>query len=364
VMAAFLALAGVLIAARAGGAAVGWGFQLQSPPVVAGLTLIMLAAALNMSGLFEIGTSVQGVGQGLASRGGLIGSAFTGVLAVVVAAPCTAPFMAGALGFALTQPEPEALAVFAFLGLGFATPFTLLAFTPALMQRLPKPGAWMAVLKKGLAFPMYGAAAWLAWVLAEQAGRGGLARILAAAVILAFAAWVYGAAQRRHVAGGRPLALYGLAGLALALSIAAIAAGRYDRPKAADRASAPVEAPAEGVPSEPWSPDRVAALQAQGKPVFVNFTAAWCVTCQLNEKVAFSTGEVAAAFRRTGAVYLVADWTNRDAVIAKALADQGRVGVPLYLVYGAGGGAPKVLPQLLTPALVVDALNDAAKPRA
>ncbi len=363
VMATFLGLAGLLIAARAGGAAVGWGFQLQSPPVVAGLALIMLAAALNMSGLFEIGASIQGVGHGLASRGGLIGSAFTGVLAVVVAAPCTAPFMAGALGFALTQPEPEALAVFGCLGLGFAAPFTLLAFTPALMRRLPRPGAWMDGLKKGLAFPMYGAAAWLAWVLEQQAGGGGLARVLAAAVTLAFAAWVYGAAQRRQFAGGRSVVLYGLAVLAAALAIAAIAVGGYAKPVGGGAVAA-IQPPAEGVPSEPWSPERVAALRAQGKPVFVNFTAAWCVTCQVNEKVAFSTGEVAAAFKRSGAVYLVADWTNRDAVIAKALADQGRVGVPLYLVYGATGGAPKVLPQLLTPAMVADALDEAARPPA
>ena len=364
VLVTFLALGGLLVAVRSGGAAVGWGFQLQSPPVVAGLALIMLAAALNMSGLFEIGTSVQGVGQGLASRGGLVGSAFTGVLAVVVAAPCTAPFMAGALGYALTQPAAVALAVFACLGLGFAAPFTVLAFTPALMRRLPRPGAWMEILKKGLAFPMYGAAAWLVWVLQQQAGAEGLARILAAAVVLAFGAWVYGAAQRRQIAGGRAVALYGVAGLALALSVAAVSVGGYASARPAPGQAAAIQAPAEGVPSEPWSPERVTALQAQGKPVFVNFTAAWCVTCQVNEKVAFSTGEVARAFRSTGAVYLVADWTNRDAVIAKALADQGRVGVPLYLVYAAGGGAPKVLPQLLTPALVADALNAAARPQA
>lgn len=359
VLATFLGLAGLLFVARAGGAAVGWGFQLQSPAVVAGLALVMLAAALNMSGLYEIGTSVQGVGQGLASRGGLVGAAFTGVLAVVVAAPCTAPFMAGALGYALTRPEPEALAVFACLGLGFAAPFTILAFTPALMKRLPRPGPWMDVLKKALAFPMYGAAAWLVWVLSQQAGQIGLARILAAGLVLAFGAWVYGAAQRRRIAGGRSLALYAVAAVALALSVAAVAAGGYATARpAGDGAS--VAAPAEGVPSEPWSPERVAALQAQGKPVFVNFTAAWCVTCQVNEKVAFSTGDVAAAFKRTGAVYLVADWTNRDGAIAKALAEHGRVGVPLYLVYGAKGGEPAVLPQLLTPALVADALDTAA----
>ncbi|MGA0602895.1 protein-disulfide reductase DsbD family protein [Caulobacter sp. KR2-114] len=348
VMATFLGLAGLLLALRAGGASAGWGFQLQSPAVVAGLCLVMLAAALNMSGLYEIGTSVQGLGQGLAGRGGLIGAAFTGVLAVVVAAPCTAPFMAGALGYALTQPAAVGLAVFAALGLGFAAPFTLLAFSPRLIRRLPRPGPWMEALKKTLAFPMYAAAAWLAWVLASLAGSDGLKLIFAAAVVLAFGAWVYGAAQRRRMAGGRATGLYALAGLAAALSVGAVA----------------VEAEPKAAPPEPWSPERVAELQAQGKPVFVNFTAAWCVTCQVNEQVAFSSGDVARAFKRSGAVYLVADWTRPDARIAKALAEHGRAGVPLYLVYGAGGGEPRVLPQLLTPALVAGALDSAAKPPA
>ena len=359
VLATFLGLAGLLIAARAGGAAVGWGFQLQTPIVVAGLALIMLAAGLNMSGLYEIGTSAQGLGSGLASRGGLVGAAFTGVLAVVVAAPCTAPFMAGALSYALTQPEAVSLTVFLALGLGFAAPFTLLSFSPALMRALPKPGAWMDTLKKVLAFPMYAAAAWLVWVLNQQAGGDGLARILAAGLALALAAWLYGVAQQRQAAGKRALAALSIAAFALLLSVAAIAVGGYGAPAAAG-AAAKLSSPAADVPSQPWSPERVAALRAAGTPVFVNFTAAWCVTCQVNEKVAFSTGEVAAAFKRTGAVYLVADWTNRDAVIAGALAEHDRVGVPLYLVYGAGGGEPKVLPQLLTPGIVADALNEAA----
>ena len=176
VLATFLALAGVLIAARAAGAAVGWGFQLQSPLVVAPLALVVLAAGLNLSGLFEVGASLQGVGSAFASAGGLMGSALTGVLAVIVAAPCTAPFMGPALGFALTEPPAVALVVFVALGLGFAAPFTVLSFSPALIGRLPRPGAWMDVFRKALAFPMYAAAAWLAWVLAQQSGPEGLAR--------------------------------------------------------------------------------------------------------------------------------------------------------------------------------------------
>ncbi len=358
VLATFLALALALIAARAGGEAVGWGFQLQNPLVVAALALIILAAALNLSGLFEIGLSAQGVGSDLAARGGAVGAFFTGVLGVVVAAPCTAPFMGPALGWGLTQPPAAALAVFAALGLGFAAPFTLLAFAPALMRRLPRPGPWMDVLRKALAFPMYGAAAWLAWVLSLQGGPDALAWLFAAALAVAAAAWIFGAGQRRQ--GGA--ALMAGAGVLVIAAAATIAWGVKPKPSATSASLAPAPATAE-IPSEPYSPERLAALRATGTPVLVNFTAAWCVTCQVNDKVAFSAPEVADAFKRAGAVYLVGDWTNRDAVIAKALAEQGRVGVPLYLVYGADGGAPRVLPQLLTPAIVAEAVA-AARPAA
>ena len=369
VLASFLGLTAALEVARAAGGAVGWGFQLQSPTAVALLALIMLAAALNLSGLFEIGTSAQGLGSGLATRGGLIGSAFTGVLAVVVAAPCTAPFMGPALGFALTQPAAVALMVFLALGLGFAAPFTLLSLSPALIRALPRPGAWMDVFRKAIAFPMYGAAAWLAWVLAQQSGPAGLARLLAAAVVLAFAAWLFGLGQRR-AALGRDMGALGLEGgaavaLAAAVGLAAAGLGSADG-GAARAATTPELAGPElaGMRSEPWSVERLAALRASHTPVLVNFTAAWCVTCQVNERVVFSTDEVARAFKHTGAVYLVADWTRRDGAIAQALAEEGRIGVPLYLVYGADGGPPTVLPQLLTPSVVAEALGRAAQPHA
>jgi thiol:disulfide interchange protein DsbD len=355
VLATFLALAGVLIAIRAGGAAVGWGFQLQSPPVVAGLALLMLAVALNLSGVFEVGASLQGAGGGLASRGGMAGAFFTGALAVVVAAPCTAPFMAPALGWALTQSAPAALAVFLALGLGFAAPFALAPFVPGLLLRLPKPGPWMDVFKKVLAFPMYGAAAWLAWVLAVQAGNIALARILAAAVVLALGAWLFGAGQRRQAAG-RSALLVVVAGGVLALIAAAGAVWPNYAAPTADVAESGAQA---SVPYEAWSPEKVAAAQAAGKPVFVNFTAAWCVTCQVNEKVALSRQGVADAFKQTGAVYLKGDWTKKDDVIEAELARHGRAGVPLYLVYGVRGGEPVILPQILTEGFVVRALKDA-----
>jgi len=356
VLGTFLALAGGIIALRGAGQAVGWGAQLQPAVVTAALALILLAAALDLSGVFEIGASMQGLGGGLASRADLLGAVFTGALAVVVAAPCTAPFMGPALGYALTQPALPALAIFTALALGFAAPFTVLAFSPALLRRLPKPGAWMIVMKNALAFPMYGAAAWLLWVLAAQTDRGSLAAALTAAVLVGLAAWTFGMAQRRSALGKHAWTGFALAGVTAALAVATIAAAPYDAPPSTGNVAI-----AAGIPSEPWSPERVGALRAAGKPVFVDFTAAWCVTCQVNEQTALNTGEAVKAFQRTGAVYLKADWTNRDNAIAKALADQGRVGVPLYLVYGKDGGAPQVLPQLLTSGLVAQALDAAAR---
>lgn len=357
VLATFLALAGLLLAVRAGGAAVGWGFQLQSPLVIAALALLMLLVALNMSGVFEIGTSIQSVGAEASSRDGALGAFFTGALAVVVAAPCTAPFMAGALGYALTQPAVVALGVFAALGLGFAAPFVAVAFIPAVLRRMPRPGAWMETLKKGLAFPMYGAALWLTWVFAQQAGPIALGQVLAAGVLAAFGAWVYGLSQGRRAAGKAFLVqmIAGLLCLVAALALAISAALAAKPPAAAD--ASPSSGP--GLVAEAWSPERVAALRAEGRPVLVDFTAAWCVTCQVNEKVALSGGKVAEAFKAQNAVLLKADWTNRDPVIAKALADFGRVGVPLYVVYPKGGGEPVILPQLLTEGMVIDAIEKA-----
>jgi thiol:disulfide interchange protein DsbD len=311
----------------------------------------MLGAALNLSGLFEIGASIQGAGQGLANQPGWVGSALTGALAVVVAAPCTAPFMAGALGYALVQPPVVAMAVFICLGIGFAAPFTLLAFVPGLTRQLPRPGPWMDMLKRVLAFPMFGAAAWLVWVLAQQAGQTGLAVILAAGIALGFAGWVYGIAQQRRMAGRGFRGLYGVAALALA-GIVAIVPSVGSNPQTAHPLI---------VNRETWSPARVAALRAEGKPMLVNFTASWCITCQVNDKVALSTQRVTDALAQTGTTYLIADSTNFDPAIQTALAQFGREGLPLYVVYPAAGGAPRILPQILTPSIVANALEAARK---
>ena len=364
VVATFVALAGALLILRAGGEAVGWGFQLQDSRVVAALGLLMLAVALNLSGVFEIGQSVQGVGSGLASKGGLAGAFFTGVLAVVVAAPCTAPFMATAIGWAFAQPPAAALLVFAFLGLGLAAPFVLLAFTPALARRMPRPGAWMEGFRHILAFPVYATAAWLAWVFASQAGTLALPFLFGAAITLAFGAWVWGVAQRREaITGAAPWLLRATAAVFVLLAIPAVVQGASVAPPTASAPAAGETAGGGGgVPTEPWSVARVAELQAQGRPVFVDFTAAWCVTCQVNERTALAGKAVADVFSAKKAVYLKADWTRRDPVIANTLTALGRSGVPLYLVYTPGKPEPQILPQLLTEGLVIEAIEAAAKP--
>ena len=352
----FLILAGALLAARAAGAAVGWGFQLQTPGVTAALSLLMLLVALNLSGVFEIGLSVQGAGQDLASRGGLIGAFFTGALAVVVAAPCTAPLMGPALAYALGQPPATALLVFAGLGAGFAAPFTLLAFAPPLLRLIPRPGAWMGVFKTILAFPMFGAAGWLAWVFSGQAGHVALGVMMIAALLIAFGAWLFGQGQNSFSAVRRW-------SLQLALPLALVAAALLLAPVAKTQArssEAGPAAPAAGaIPREAWSAAKVASLRAEGKVVFVDFTADWCITCKVNEGTSLSSAGVAAAFTENNAAYLVADWTNRDEAIAKALAEHGRASVPLYLMYGPKG-EPEVLPQMLTEGVVKAALTRAA----
>jgi thiol:disulfide interchange protein DsbD len=293
--------------------------------------------------VFEAGLSAQRAAGSISTGGGLFGAFGTGVLAVLVAAPCTAPFMAAAIGYALTASAPFALAVFAALGLGLALPFTLLSFSPGLLARFPRPGAWMEGLRHVLAFPMYGAAAWLAWVFIQLTNVNALGYLFAAALALGFALYLFGGAQRRQAEG--EAGVFGLLGAGLFVAGAVFLA-----------AMAPT-APAGEEGAEAYSSDKLAELRAEGRPVFVNFTAAWCVTCKVNEATTLSQPAVKAAMARTHTVYLVGDWTHRDAVIARTLADHGRAGVPLYLVYRPGAAEPKVLPQVLTTGIVVDALE-------
>lgn len=351
VLATFLVLAGALLALRAGGQAIGWGFQLQSPAVTAALALLMLAVALNLSGVFHIGAGLQGAGSGpLARLPGAAGAFFTGVLAVVVAAPCTAPFMALALGAALVMPWPMALAVFLMLGLGLALPYVLISLSPRLLARLPRPGPWMETLRNLLAFPMYGAALWLAWVYGRQTSDA-LALLFAAGLMLALALWLFGRSQAAP-GKSRPAAVAAALSLIAALGLGVLA-GRAA--PASDEAG-----PATRLASQPWSDQAVRAALAEGRPVLVNFTADWCVTCKINEGAALSSRRTAQAMAEADALYLVGDWTRRDDAITAELQRHGRSGVPLYLVYAPGRAEPRVLPQLLTEGVVVDALKDAA----
>ncbi len=338
----FLAFGLGIVLLRQGGAAVGWGFQLQEPIAVAGFALLIFAVALNLSGVFEVGTVTAG--DSLAQRGGPTGAFFTGVLAVAVAAPCTAPFMAAALGFALTLPVAQALLIFLALGIGFALPFLLLGIWPRALSFLPRPGPWMLKLKQFLAFPMYGAAAWMVWVLAQESGANGVALVLAAMVALAMAAWLWTVTRDLETRGrviGMAAALLilltGLYGISLLKTVAA--------------------APSATTSAEAFTPEKLASLRASGKPVFVDATAAWCITCLVNEQAVLSRDNVKAAFANGKVTYLVADWTNRNSAITKMLEENGRSGVPLYLYYAPGAAKPVILPQILTEDGVLAALK-------
>ncbi|EMO0472315.1 protein-disulfide reductase DsbD family protein [Pluralibacter gergoviae] len=355
-LAAMMVLAGILLAIRAGGSAVGWGFQLQSPLVIAALALVILGAALNLLGVFEVGLSMQRAGEIAIGRGAFLRSALTGALAIVVATPCSAPFMAGAIGYALVQPPAVALAIFFALAVGFAAPFTLISLFPALARRLPRPGPWMGIVKRALAFPMFGAYAWLVWVLAQQAGSTALATLLAGSVILSFATWLYGMAQQRQMLGRGYRLMYAATALLVLAVIAPL-------PGVMKPANAPQVARQTQVPMV-WSPQAVAENRGHGRAIFVNFTASWCITCQVNDKTSLSTAAVKSALARTGTLYMVADSTKFNADIDDAMSQFGQGGLPLYVVYPADGGKPQVLPQVLTPAIVVNALDQAAGKKA
>lgn len=352
VLVTFFLLALILLAVKQAGANIGWGFQLQSPKVVALLALLLFAIGLNLLGMFEIGTSLQNTGSGLAARGGSSGAFFTGALAVVVATPCTAPFMGGAIFYALSQSAPIMITVFMALAVGFALPFLLLAYMPALLAKLPKPGPWMVRFREFLAFPMLAAAIWLVWVLSQQSGAGGVLLVLSAMLLFAFALWL----ARRGSAGKILAALSLIAALALPLTAARAAPSETGTSSGQLTASAAAEGKIERLV---WSPDEVSRQRAAGKTVFVNFTAAWCVSCKVNERVVLNTAAAKTLFKESNAVFLNADWTNKNEIIAAELSRHGRSGVPLYLVYGPGHDpvSPVILPQFLSQNVLRDAFN-------
>ncbi len=338
VLATFLLLVVVLLLVKAGGAEIGWGFQLQSPMVVAGLAILLFVIGLNLLGTFEIGMGLQNTGGSLTQKQSWLGTFSTGALAVIVATPCTAPFMAGAMGYALAQSSVVTFAVFMALAFGFAMPFLLLSYMPRLLAALPKPGPWMQRFREFLSFPMFAAAIWLLWVLTQQAGEAGLLSALASMLLIGFGIWLLKGVRTvsRIVAGA---AILGAIILPFTLQ---------PQPKLA---ALPVN-------TQAWSTEKVNELRADGQAVFVDFTAAWCVTCKVNKRLVLDQPEVQQLFTDTNTAFLVADWTNKNDMIAQELTRHGRSGVPLYLLFAPGHNdvSPVILPQILSKGVLEDAI--------
>lgn len=350
VLLSFIAIGAIALALRAAGQALGWGFQLQQPLVIGALIYLMFAVGLSLSGVFALGHRFAGAGHELTARSGPAGDFFTGVLAVVIASPCTAPFMGAALAFAFTASTPVALLVFAFLGLGLALPFLLIGFVPGLAQRLPKPGAWMETLKHFLAFPMYLTAVWLLWVLGKQRGVDAIGLALVGLVLLALGLWWYQRLRLQAAPRRRTLAvLLLLASLAPLAGVHRLQAGTD--PSVAAAATDTVA----------YSAAKLAALRAEGRVVFVDMTADWCVTCKANEKAVLGREDFRASMRQADAVFLQGDWTNVDPAITEFLEAHQAVGVPLYVVFPSDGGEGEVLPTVLTQELVAKALARARR---
>jgi thiol:disulfide interchange protein len=346
ILASFWVLVGALLGLRLGGEQLGWGFQLQSPGFLIFLAGLLFIFGLNLAGVFELGSSFMGVGSKLASRGGLWGAFFTGVLATVVATPCTAPFMGTAIGFALAQPAWVAILIFTALAIGLALPYLLLSHFTGFVAILPRPGRWMETFKQFMAFPIFATVLWLVWVFGLQTGTSSMFRLLIGLLGLGLGAWAIGRW------GGKRAALF--AGIAIwILSMAFVYSGKRELQ------SEPVSnGPAMGIQWEKFSPEKVAEYRAQGKAVFVDFTAAWCVSCQVNELMVFRSQEVVKKFRELGVVMMKGDWTSHDPVITQTLESFGKSGVPVYVLYSGKKDSPAdVLPEIITPTLVLERLN-------
>src|SRR5271163_979762 len=350
IVAAFWAVVAVLLVLRAGGRQLGWGFQFQSPGFIAVMALLLFFLALSLAGMFEIGLSLTSAGSGLASKQGYTGSFFTGVLARDVATPCTAPFMGAAIGFALAQSAGVTFAIFTALALGLAAPYLLLSFNPGWTRLLPRPGAWMEVLKQATAVPIFATVIWLVWVYAVSAGVNALLGLLGGFLLLAIAGWVLG----RWPAKGFASLVAAMVGLA-ALALPIYAAQKYGSVPDAVTNKAATQGPSTW---EPFTPQLVENYRAQGKPVLVDFTASWCLSCQVNERVVLDREDVQKRLHDSGIALVRADWTRHDETIAQTLAALGRSGVPTYVLYsGTAGEPPQILPEVLTTGIIFDALD-------
>lgn len=342
VLASFWVLAGLLAVLRASGDQLGWGFQLQSPGFVFVLAGVMLVFAMAMSGVFEFGLSATGVGANLQSKDGLSGSFFTGVLATVVATPCSAPFLAPALGAALALPVSTSFIVFTAIAVGLSTPYLLLSLFPGAIKILPRPGAWMETFKQVMAFPLYATVGYLVWVLAGQTTESGSLMVIMGLTVIALAVWWYGR-YNAPGASARRKRLGVMGGL-----IVLVAGGLIGWPQTPSN---------DDLVWEKWSPSAIQEAQAAGRPVYVDFTARWCATCQTNKKIVFASDEIQQTFRDQNVLMLKGDWTNRDPAITAELARWERSAVPFNLVYRPDQAEPVILPELLTPGIVLDALN-------
>jgi thiol:disulfide interchange protein DsbD len=352
ILVSFWALVAVLLALRAAGSSLGWGFQFQSPVFLALMAGLLFFLGLSLAGQFEIGLTLTSAGGSLAAKQGYTGSFFTGVLAVIVATPCTAPFMGAAIGYALAQPAAVTFAVFTALALGLAAPYVALTLQPAWTRLLPKPGVWMEVLRQAISVPIFATVIWLAWVLAQAYGAGVLAALLASFLLLAIAGWFLGRWPGKS--WSTVVAVLILAGV---VSLAV-----FGEKLAGDTGPKVNQAQTTGGQWEPWSAEAVTRYQAQGRPVFVDFTANWCLSCQVNERVALGQPSVRQAFQAGNVALLRADWTRHDEAITQALAALDRSGVPAYVLYAPGQGDPQLLPEVLTPGIVTDALSKLPKP--
>ena len=348
ILVSFWILVALLLALRAAGATLGWGFQFQSPVFVGLMAMLLFFLGLSLAGQFEVGLSLTSAGGSLAQRQGYSGSFFTGILAVVVATPCTAPLMGAAIGYALAQSAFASFVVFTALGLGLAVPYLLLTAQPAWTRLLPRPGAWMDVLKQATALPIFGFVIWLVWIMAETRGATGVAILLASLLLLAVAGWVLGRWPARRVPSL----------VAMLILLAAIGFCAYGVNSLTTPVSSTTTGSTTGSGWKPWSQSAVDQARAAGNPVFVDFTASWCLSCQVNERVALRTAEVRAAFARKHVALFKADWTTHDDAITQALASLGRSGVPTYVLYPAQPDAqPAILPEVLTPAIVLQSLQ-------
>ncbi|MFP4227458.1 MAG: protein-disulfide reductase DsbD family protein [Salinivenus sp.] len=353
-------LAGLLLALRAAGGQIGWGFQLQSPTFVALMTLLFFGIGLNLLGVVEVGNRLMNWGGRLQSEtpnSGNTGAFLTGVLATIVATPCTAPFMGAALGVALTLSPTGALLIFTVLGLGMATPYVGLSMSPRLLDALPEPGTWMETLKQFFAFPMFATAVWLVWVFGQQTSNSGVALLLGALLLMGMAAWVVHRWTAPRLSRSLQLLARGMATLMLVGAVvAAVVGAGYSRPApaASDSANPSTSSEADW---QSYSPEAVDSLRAEGRPVFVDFTAAWCLTCQVNKRTVLSEKTVTDAFAEHNVALIRADWTNRDSTITNALESHGRSGVPVYVLYPGDGSEPDLLPEVLTEDIVLDALD-------